>query len=544
VINTETTTYRLFADLHGTAAGWDLDASAGLMYARMQLDFSGGIIPGAAQTALNSGAYVPGVSTNGASLFAPTIGTSPSSTLDLIDVHGSRELFQMPGGPLQMGVGIQYFHKAQNDQDPPSVANGTQEGITNFTVGSQDDTAGFIELDGKPIKQLELNAAVRYDHYDTYGGSATPKFGVKYTPIDMVTLRGTWGKGFRAPSISESGTSGIAFGEGNGADSVLCANGPNAKGSYNALCSYPVVGVDPPNPNLKAVTSTNATFGVIFEPFRAFNASVDWYRIELKNDIISASETGLGSFTSVVRGSQVVLPVCTNTTTNGTPCTTANVLTPVGYPIYSSFPYENAGSTKTSGLDFDVRSRFDVGNVGSFTAEVNYTYITQYEVVVAGVTYDEAGTHGPAEISGDTGNPRQRAVASLTWDRGPATATLSVNYIGAFNITDPLDNWTTCLTALQTSGDSYGAAITPGVTTLPSAWNQFCSVHHFTDVNLYAKYAVTDHLTVHGSITNLFNTNPPVDLETYGGGALYRYTTLEQDGAIGRFFLAGVTYKF
>jgi iron complex outermembrane receptor protein len=97
---------------------------------------------------------------------------------------------------------------------------------------------------------------------------------------------------------------------------------------------------------------------------------------------------------------------------------------------------------------------------------------------------------------------------------------------------------------MQDSGDSYGAAITPGVTTLPAAWDQYCSVHHFTDVNLYAKYAVTDHLSVHGSITNLFNTNPPVDLETYGGGAFYRYTTLEQDGAVGRFFLAGVTYRF
>jgi iron complex outermembrane receptor protein len=304
------------------------------------------------------------------------------------------------------------------------------------------------------------------------------------------------------------------------------------------------VGVDPPNPNLKAVTSTNATFGIIFEPIRQFSASVDWYRIQLNNDIISASETGLGSFASLVRGGQVVLPVCTNTTTNGTPCTTANVLTPVGYPIYSSFPYENAGITKTSGIDVDLRSRFDVGAAGTLTAELNYTYISQYELVVAGVTYDEAGTHGPAEISGDTGNPRQRGVASLTWDKGPATATVTVNYIGAFTLTDPLEGWNSCLVAMQESGDSYGAAITPGVTTLPPAWYQYCSVHHFTDVNLYAKYAVTDHLSVHGSITNLFNTNPPVDLETYGGGAFYRYTTLEQDGAVGRFFLAGVTYRF
>jgi hypothetical protein len=52
----------------------------------------------------------------------------------------------------------------------------------------------------------------------------------------------------------------------------------------------------------------------------------------------------------------------------------------------------------------------------------------------------------------------------------------------------------------------------------------------------------TAHL--HGSVTNLFNSQPPVDLETYGGGALYRDSTLDQDGAVGRFFLLGATLTF
>jgi iron complex outermembrane receptor protein len=69
-------------------------------------------------------------------------------------------------------------------------------------------------------------------------------------------------------------------------------------------------------------------------------------------------------------------------------------------------------------------------------------------------------------------------------------------------------------------------------------------VQHFTDVNLYAAYQVNDHLQFHGAITNLFNSQPPVDLQTYGGGAELAYSTLDQDGAVGRFFLLGATYKF
>src|ERR1700691_1051708 len=544
----ETTTYRLFADVKGSVAGWDVDSSVGLMYARMREDYYGYIEPAEAQAALNSGAYVPGQSTNGAALFAPTETEYPSSTLDVVDVHASRDLAQLPGGPLAFGFGGQYFHKAQNAVNPASVSSGVQEGVLIYSVGSQDDTAGFMELNAQILKNLEADAAVRYDHYDTYGGSATPKFGVKYSPVDMLALGGPWGKGFHPPLISEAGTAGLAFGEGNTNDPVLCPNGvANVKGTFNALRAYPAVGVSQSNPNLKAVTSTNATFGVIFEPSKAFNVSVDYYRIQLNNDIISASAAGgLGEhYIALIRGPSAVLPVCTNTVTTGT-CNQVNELTPVGYPAFESIPYVNAGITTTSGIDVDLRSQFDVGDFGRLRAEFNFTHMIQYEYGYAGTTYNLVGTHGPSSISGDTGNPRDRATVSVTWDRGPASVTLSANYTGPFSITDPSAGYNTCLESLiARSPSAYGSAISSSTTVLPSQWYQYCDVKAFVSTHLYASYNVTDHFNVHGSITNLFNVSPPVDLQTYGGGAELAYdAAIDQDGAVGRFFLVGATLKF
>src|SRR5580658_299705 len=271
-ISVDTITYRLFGDIKGTVAGWDLHSSVGVMYASMTEKIFGSIYPGLAQDALNSGAYVPGVSTNGQSLFAPETSDHPSSTLGVASVSGTHELFEMPGGPLMLAVGGQYIHKALNVTDPPSVVSGAQEGVIFYSVGSQDDAAGFVELQGKPIKQLEVDLSGRYDHYDTYGGSATPKVGIKFTPVDQFALRGTWGRGFRAPSIAESGTAGLAFGQGNTNDPVLCHNAKvNVSGTFNALCAYPAIGVAAANPNLKAVESENGTFGFIFEPMKMFN---------------------------------------------------------------------------------------------------------------------------------------------------------------------------------------------------------------------------------------------------------------------------------
>jgi iron complex outermembrane recepter protein len=547
-VDVDTLTYRLFGDVKGQAAGWDIHGSVGIMYSSMTEKIFGSIYPQLAQNALNSGAYVPGVSTNGQALFAPETSDHPSSTLGVASVNGTHELFNMPGGPLTLAMGGQYIHKALNATDPPSVVSGAQEGTIFYSVGSQDDTAAFLEVAGKPVKQLEVDLSGRYDHYDTYGGSATPKVGIKFTPIDEFAIRGTWGKGFRAPSIAESGTAGLAFGQGNTNDPVLCPGGvANVKGTFNALCSYPATGVEGANPNLKAVESQNATFGIIFEPLKSFNISVDWYYIKLTNDIISASSAG-GFYTDaiqLVRGPSATLPVCTATTTGGTPCPTAPAVTPVGYPAYTLIPYVNAGSTKTSGYDVDMRNLFDLGEFGHLKAEINYTLIQQYELIANNTIFNLVGTHGPQSISGDTGNPRQRAVASLTWDDGPFTSTLSMNYQSSFSIVDPSSGYPTCLKALQgRSPSAYGSAISSSVTTLPSQWNQYCAVQHFTSVNWYAAYQASDHLQLHGSITNLFNSQPPVDLQTYGGGAELAYSTLDQDGAVGRFFLVGATYKF
>src|SRR5581483_2878650 len=157
----------------------------------------------------------------------------------------------------------------------------------------------------------------------TYGGTAVPKFGVKFTPISQVALRATWGKGFRAPSPAESGNSGAVVGTGATFDDTLCPGGvPNVAGTYNSQCSIQLIGTQVSNPKLKAVTSTNATFGVVLAPLQSVNLSVDYYKIRLTNDIISQYEAGgLNDYTSLVRGPVATLPECTATAPN---CPTIN----------------------------------------------------------------------------------------------------------------------------------------------------------------------------------------------------------------------------
>jgi iron complex outermembrane recepter protein len=547
--NTQVDTYtdRLLAYLSGTAAGWDIKGTLGAMYSKMDLQDYGDIEPGALQNALNNG-YILG-SSSGASLFAPVAQTTPTSQLDLADIHGTRSLFEMPGGPLSLAVGVQWYKEEHDETPPPAIESGVQEGDSIYIVGTEYDRAAFLELDGKPIKSLEVDLQGRYDNYQTFGSDTTPKIGIKYTPWKWVSVRGTWGKGFRAPSAAEGISSGETFGAGTYDDLKLCPTaspGQNltGPGDYPSQCLLPLTGVDVANPHLQDVKSTNWTTGLVIQPMEQLSATLDYYNIKVNNDIISSFEAGgFNNYTSLVRGPQAVLPYCPTTQTAGCNTSTGaglvNQLTPYGLIVEATYPYENASATQTSGYDVDVQYHWDMGAIGRFTGEASWTHLLTYQLTIAGSEYELAGTHGPSGISGDTGNPKDRFNVRLSWNKGPLTITPSVDFIGHFSIVDPSAGYPTCASVLGYNGNFPGGSV-------PADQQQFCNVKYFLETDVYAQYQISARFEVHASVTNMFNKTPPVDVVTYGSGSMfYPYdAAMHQDGAVGRFMLVGMSYDF
>jgi iron complex outermembrane recepter protein len=540
----ETNTYRFLASLGGTAGGWQIKGTAGAMYARMELQDYGDIEPTALQNALNNG-YILGSST-GASLFAPVAETNPTSQLDLIDVHATHDLFQMPGGPETIAIGAQWFKEAHDEVPPAAIESGVQAGDSIYVIGTEYDRAAFVELDGDPVKMLNINLQGRYDNYKDFGSDFTPKAGFKLTPFNWIALRGTWGKGFRVPSAAEGISSGEAFGAGTSADPALCPNASPKSGVYGAgdfpsQCNVALTGVLLANPHLQNVKSTNWTTGLVLQPINQASVSLDYYNIKLDNDIIPVFEAGAGfaDDISLVRGPTVNLPYCPTTQTAG--CTTSQLVnqqTPVGLILEESFPYVNASSTKTSGFDVDLQYHWDMGAIGRFTGETTWTHELTYQLIVGGSVYDLAGTHGPSGVSGDTGNPKDRINARLSWTKGPLTITPSINFVSHFSISDPSSGIPDCASAI-----AYGGNFPGGVT---AQNKQFCNVGYFLETDIYGAYQLTTNFQLHASVTNLFNKQPPVDVQTYGSGSVFLPydAALHQDGAVGRYMLVGFDYDF
>ena len=525
---TVSTSYRAVAELAGSIGDWDLNGSLGYTRVGTRASFSHYIDFPALQDALDSGTYLVDGTNSAATLaaVAPSASSTSTNELTFASVRAGTTLADLAGGPLGLSIGADFTHRQLHELFPPSFVNGSQAiGIYSFAEGSQTVSAAYAELVAPFTKQLEIDVAGRVDHYNLTGTSATPKAGFKFTPVQEFTLRGTFSKGFRAPNPAETGNAGSTSGfVGNLHDPVYCPNGnvqPNLPAGMLDPCNIALQELQLSSPHLKPEKSTSFTLGTIFEPNKTYSATLDYYHITIRDQIISVGQLGQTGLDDAASLGTIIYRDSSQ-----------NIL-------YDTYPFINANTTTTSGLDLDVVGKYDLHEAGRLKAEVQVSYMLQYDLTAQGVKYHLAGTHGPAFVSEDTGTPRTRGAFTLTWGKGPFEIAGTVNYISRYSVTDPSEGIPDCDSALSSVFPDGGA---------PS---KFCHVGSFTELNVVARYNWDEHLQLHGGVTNLLNKKAPYDLQTFGspgngaeqGGAPYN-PSYHQDGAVGPMFTIGATYTF
>jgi iron complex outermembrane receptor protein len=534
------TTTRFALDLHGTAYGWDVSVAGGITESKVDIDFNGYVDRTALYNLINGGQWnvLGGNSPALVNQVSPTFSNTSTSKLNYFDAVGSRELLSNFGaGPLALAAGVHWHKRTWDSPSPALLLNGQVGNTSAFVFGSETDTALFGELQATPIKNTEFHLSSRYDHYDTYGNSFTPAASFKWTPVQQFAVRGNFARGFRAPNPAETSSASSVFTYNSINDPILCPTGdPTAKGSVAQYCNYTPAYVQQTTKNLSPEKSKSYDLGIVVEPLRGLNATVDYYKIQVNNQIVTAAGNDPNFNPVYVRGAPVTMDIA-----NGDGTTTSAV-GPAGPILYALSPYINAGETKTHGLEADVNYRFRLPNdLGTLRADLSAAHTFGYEQTVGGVTYQLAGTQGPSVVSGATGNPKDRAQFSLDWNRGPLDMTVNVNYTSSFSTQDPSVGVTDCSnTAAFVGGRTYFTGVAGGQ---PS---NYCQVASFTTTNLNVQYKLSPNLTLKGSILNLFDRQPPIDVATYGNsGTQTSYNaSLHQAGAVGRFFSAGLSYTF
>jgi iron complex outermembrane receptor protein len=425
----------------------------------------------------------------------------------LTSVYGkaSRDLVDLPGGPLAVALGTEFREETYKLNPIPEILIGDLSGYGGnfFPVDRTRSVKAFFGEVSVPIlRGLELNAAARFDDYENVGSKTTPKVGLRWQPARQMLLRASWGKGFRAPSLLDlyaPQTTGVT--PPGLSDPLRCPTTNNGND-----CNTQFTNLNGGNPGLKPEESTNRTVGFVFEPTNNVSLALDYFRITLEETIVNGIPaatilTGLDRFGFLVlRGP--VQPGFPNIPGPITQITQTNL---------------NLGLTKIAGFDVDARWRIPAESWGAFTVGLTGTYFDKFDTQ----NLDGSFTGNVDQTNVNTGGiiPRWKHYLSVGWSGQAWSASVAQNF----------------------QGDYYDLAGTFEDTTV-AGWGPR-KVGRYITYDTQATYRGVKNLEFTFGIRNLLNEDPPY---TNAGGQVYFQGGYDPGYADprGRFYYGRVTYRF
>lgn len=522
---------RIVAGFKGTMAEWDFDTA--LLYSQNKVsnNRSGYLQRNVAFALLNptaanvaaaktSAAYAAlpagtlwrigeNAKLNSAALYAalsPDIANDGTSSTAQLDFKGSREFGKLDGGPFGIAVGAEIRREKVRLEPTAGTELGNVIGLGYSAYdGARTVGALYAEVLAPVHKTLELSGAVRVDHYSDVGNSFTPKVGIKWTPFKAFALRSTYAAGFRAPSSAENGKGGLAA-FSTASDPLRCNLG------IAAACNPGSVAIiTSPNPDLKPEKSKSYSVGMVWDPLPKTSVSVDFWQIDRSNEINQESTV------AAVAAGKVARDPSTATTTAGDP----------GGIIAVLARYVNSNQTRVRGVDLDFRQGFTLGEgYGKLSFDAKWTHLFKFlRTEQDGTENDFAGTHGNCDATNCMGTPDNRVNLGATWENGPVRVSTAINYRGALDNVYFKNDPSGCATHYADGADAPAG----------------CKIKSFTTVDLTFRWKASEKMEVFGGILNLFDKVPPLDPLTYGAQS---YNPLDYSGAVGRYFNAGLKYKF
>ncbi|WP_165611324.1 TonB-dependent receptor [Sphingomonas jatrophae] len=311
------------------------------------------------------------------------LGTGTQNSPELInsligytDLHGktslvtldgltSGELFQYGGGTVLAALGVQY-RRSTFRHDWGDLVNAGELinlGQAPDFSGKQENLSIFGELKVPAGERVEVQLSGRYEKYLDSFGNFSPKVAVLARPFDELSVRASWGKAFRAPSVYQL----VA---------VQSAQPSVNDGGAFVFANTQTFG----NPDLRPEKSTNYNLGATLRPVRGLELSADFFSFDYKDLIVKENPQPIID--------QAIADTLAGRT--GTPAQQRVTRDISGGLQGVRLNFINASSVKTQGLDVSGRYTVET-DIGTVEASAAWTHFSKYSIQLAA---------GAAPISG------------------------------------------------------------------------------------------------------------------------------------------------
>lgn len=416
------------------------------------------------------------------------------------EIGAEGPLFPVWGGNAHLAIGAgarEYeYHNVRKVSGSPSG------GDENVRFAYAELGVPFVSpaSDIPGVHRLEFSAAMRGEDYDSFGRVTTPKFGVIYDPTADFTFKTSWGRSFKAPTLSQLYGNKYAY--------LWRASAVGASGSpadATVLMSYGG------NADLHPERAQTWTTSLVFHPeaLPGLDAELTWFDIDYTDRVVlplnymqALSNPAYANYVDqspTPEKIQELFAVYNSTFYN---------LSGVAYDpdkvvAIIRDQYVNAARQRIKGLDLSGSYRFDLGG-GRLTVRGSASWLDSAQTTIAGQPEQTlAGTvFNPAKLKGRIG---------AIWTSGGFGVSGFVNYTGGV---------TNRLATVTEKGASF--------TTLDTTINY----------DLGERVGAFAGLTFALSVQNLLNRAPPLYTSAFANYIPYDATNYT---AIGRFVSVSVS---
>jgi iron complex outermembrane receptor protein len=421
----------------------------------------------------------------------------------------SGHIVKLPAGWLAAAVGVEH-RRLNGFYEPDSVvAAGDGADVPSLpTSGSYSVSEAYAELRvplvaGSPgAELLDINAAARISDYSFLSPTVTGKIGARWKPTKDLIFRGSFGRGFRAPSIGE------LFGAKSRFDATLtdpCSNfnrpevspdtrqrcidlGVPADGSYSQL--NPQISVTTGgNATLKPETSNSINLSMAYSPkqlqdrpwVNSFDIELAYFDVRL-DDAVSALDAQL-QLDRCVAGEKTF---CDGILRN-----------PQGTIFSFSNALQNLGGINVRGIDLALAYRGPRMELGRFRASWQSSYLLAYEEKVPNATgFDTVDRTGTIAGTPERAFPRLKSALALGWLLKQLELTLTTRYV--HSLTEQC----------RDLADFPGTCSNPNMADDTKSTNKL-GITIYNDVQVIWNPPSERGLTVTAGVNNIFNRDPP-----------------------------------
>lgn len=345
-----------------------------------------------------------------------------------VEAGGEGPLFALPGGDARLAVGGGFrnisLHLRQQiltGSEFLTTREFTERRSVQFAYGELSLPLARPELDLPLVDRLTLSAALRYERWKGIASVTTPKVGVVYEPAPDVTLRATWGKSFKIPTLLQVNQ----IQEGDLIPGFFFTPPPLPAGSPVLLLTGSAPGLKP-----ERATTWSGTLQLTPRFVPGLSLQATYFHIDYRGRIASPIPSPVTALFNPLFSDYIIYNPSADqvnaliaTLPGGLINQTGEPFDPAGVGAIVDIAIRNTQRQRIQGVDLNADYHFDLGPAGKLLLTGAASYLESNQQL--------APNQPIIQLAGTVFHPPHwRGRAGAVWEGTRAGLSAFVNYVG------------------------------------------------------------------------------------------------------------------